>query len=49
MKFALAALATAVSAHGLNADSHFKFMQYIAEHGKTYATIEEYNMRLNIW
>jgi KDEL-tailed cysteine endopeptidase len=42
--FLAAALAGAVSATAMD-QNDFKFMRYIVEHGKEYATVEEYNMR----
>lgn len=28
---------------------NFKFMQYVAEHGKSYGTVEEFEFRFNTW
>lgn len=42
--FAAAALFGAVSATKMEAND-YKFMSFIVEHNKEYATIEEYNMR----
>jgi len=28
---------------------NFKFMQYLAEHGKSYGTVEEFEFRFNHW
>jgi C1A family cysteine protease len=49
MKFILAALATVAAAHNLESGSQFKFMQFIAEHGKSYADAAEYMLRFNLW
>lgn len=46
MKFVLAALATVAAAHPQH---QFKFMQYIAEHGKSYSTASEYALRFALW
>ena len=42
--FALAAFIGLASAW--EAESHFKFQQYLSEHGKSYKTVEEYEYRL---
>jgi hypothetical protein len=44
MKIFLATL-VASAANALH-PSGFKFMQYLAKHGKNYSTIEEFNLRL---
>ena len=44
--FAAVALTGAVSAFS---QSQFEFMQYIAKQGKTYATVEEFNMRMELF
>jgi len=49
MKFILAALATVAAAHNVDFDNQFKFMQFIAEHGKSYACVGEYMLRFNLW
>jgi C1A family cysteine protease len=46
--FALAALAGLVAATPME-PIEYKFINYIAKHGKSYATREEYNMRLDIF
>ena len=43
--FFAAALAGAVTANNNN----FAFMQYVAEHGKSYSDIQEWNMRFELW
>jgi C1A family cysteine protease len=48
MKFALASLATVAFA-AKDHSSHFRFMQYIAEHSKSYADAAEYQLRFNLW
>ena len=45
--FALA-LAGAVSATAMD-QNDYRFMQFIVEHSKEYATVEEYNMRKANW
>jgi len=52
MKFALAALFTTASSHQLlNAEPDFEkeFQSWIASHGKSYITQEEYKLRLAIF
>jgi len=41
MKFATLALIAGVAAH----DVEEEYLQYIAEHGKSYGTMEEYKFR----
>ena len=42
--FAVAALAGLVAATPMT-DAEFQFINYVAKFGKSYATVEEYNMR----
>ena len=43
-QFVIAALAAAVTAY--DKAVQFKFMEYLVNHGKSYDTVEEYNLRL---
>ena len=49
MKFAVAAMIASASAVELMNPVEYKFMEYISQHGKTYATVAEYKFRLNIF
>ena len=42
MKFAVAAMIASASAVELMNPVEYKFMEYISQHGKTYATVAEY-------
>jgi len=44
--FAALALTAVVSALD---NATFDYMQYVAQHGKNYATLEEFNMRMNLF
>ena len=46
--FAAAALAAAVSATAMEAND-YKFMRFLVDHNKEYKTVEEYNMRKDIY
>jgi len=48
MKFIIAALAT-VSAHDLMTSADYKFMEFVTEHGKSYATKAEFEFRANVF
>jgi len=47
MKFATVALIGAVSAHEVTREVESTYLSYIAEHGKSYGTEEEFKFRLN--
>jgi len=50
MKSALTMAAIgAVNAYDLSVENQFKFMNFIAEHGKNYSTTEEYALRFERW
>lgn len=49
MKFAVAALLAYAQAAELMNENEYKFMNFVTEHGKSYATVEEYNFRFNIF
>lgn len=42
-------IALAASAVAIGTDDHFRFMNYIGEFGKNYATVEEYEFRMANW
>jgi C1A family cysteine protease len=47
MKFIIASILGLASA--ADADTEYAFINWISEHGKSYATVEEYNFRLTIF
>jgi len=49
MKFAVAALVGLATAAPIDKDTELAFVNYIADHGKSYGTREEYEFRLNIF
>jgi len=50
MKSALTMAAIgAVNAYDMSVEKQFKFMNFIAEHGKNYSTTEEYALRFERW
>ena len=49
MKFAVAALLGLASAAPVDRDTELAFVNYIAEHGKSYGTREEYEFRLSVF
>ena len=49
MKFAVAALLGLATAAPIDKDTELAFVNYIAEHGKSYGTREEYEFRLAIF
>jgi hypothetical protein len=46
--FAAAAIAAVASSKMINSQE-FEFVQYMAEYGKSYADVEEYNLRFALW
>jgi len=46
--FIAAALAAAVSAVPMT-ETEFKFINYVSQFGKSYATVEEYEMRMSLF
>jgi len=49
MKFALIALVASASAMEIMNPNMYEYMKYIADHGKSYGTKEEFNFRFNIF
>jgi C1A family cysteine protease len=52
MKFAVATLFASVSAHKIGelmTETDYKFMNFVAKHGRSYGTRAEYNFRLDIF
>jgi len=50
MKFASVALiASAASAHEIMSENMYKFMKYVGDHGKSYATKAEFDFRFAIF
>jgi hypothetical protein len=49
MKSIVGSLSLAAGAAASISVNDLKFLNFIAQHGKNYDTIEEYNIRSNIW